>query len=423
MKLFANVLKPETSDLDFSCTSNQIFPILSFCSLLKVLLTLLAIHQVVSARQLQCEYQTYGADFWSYWPAYEECYLYSVDLSEAHKSGGHSFSGSSSEKSEATLVRFDQSNVVDFVPPEIFQEFPKLNALVIRDSNVPVVKLGLLGSEFKKLEFLAFYYSEVKTIEAGAFQELENLKHIWIMGSPIKTLKFGLFRNNLKLEIAFFYTSQISMIHPTLFDDLTHLKFVGFKYNACVNRDFGCKTCSISKSELKSGLSNCSANCRAAQECSASDRTTTPKIEIPSSTESTTIEPINLESTCEAILKNQSIEIEKISQKTAQVEKKLQENLEKSVETLNKTMATNDRVDKVVELFDAKFAKCELEKAQHVLEKKNLEEKIKNLEEKMEVMEEKLAKQCQDMEEMFKQQMADYVKKQLEEFENKFNVA
>jgi hypothetical protein len=171
---------------------------------------------------------------------------------------------------------------------------------------------------------------------------------------------------------------------------------------------------------LKSGLATCSANCEADPECSASESTQTPKIKIPSSTESTDIKPTNLESTCEAILKNQSIEIENIFQKTAQVEEKLHENLETLKETILK--ATDDKIDKVVEIFDAKFAKCEMEKAQYELEKKDLEEKIKNLKEKVKIVEEKLATQCQDIEEKFKQQMADYVKKQLEEFENKLTV-
>jgi hypothetical protein len=89
--------------------------------------------------------------------------------------------------------------------------------------------------------------------------------------------------------------------------------------------------------------------------------------------------------------------------------KESREYLDSKVDTLKETIlkATDDRVNKVVELVDAKFAKCEmaleLEKAKHALEKKDWEEKIKNLEEK------------------FKQQMADYVKKQLVEFENKLD--
>jgi hypothetical protein len=249
--------------------------------------------------------------------------LYSVDLSASHKSGGHSFSGSSSEKSEVSGMTFQQSNVVDFVPAELTREFPKLNALDFQNSNVPVVKTDFFGSDFKNLEFLVFWACKVEAIEDGAFTELENLKFILIAHNALKTLPFGLFRNNMKLEIAGFESNKISMIHPTLFDDLKNLKVVNFDGNVCVSKSFGCTICTVSQSELKSALSTCFANCRAVQECSASERTTTPKIEIPTSTEPTAIKSINLDSTCEAILKTQSTENEKIFQKTAQVEANL----------------------------------------------------------------------------------------------------
>jgi hypothetical protein len=442
-----------------------------YFSFFGVLFLLLAIHQQVAfALELGCKYQS--RTFWNNWPAHKECLLNSVDLSAAHKSGRHSFSGSSSEKTEVTMVRFEGSNVVDFVPAEVIREFPKLNALAITRSNVPVVKTGLIGREFKTLQFLSFYYSKVEAIEAGAFEELENLKNFWIMGGPLKTLQFGLFRKNLKLEFTFFGDNKISMIHPALFDDLKNLKVVYFNSNVCVSKTFDRQTGTVSQSELKSALSTCFANCQADPECSTSDRTTTPKIEILSSTEPTTIKPKNLDSTCEAILKNQSIEIENIFQKAAQVEGQVHENLEKSqnisgnleaciskgssfmrelkslrenatkdlkdsidsalknmkttnddllattiksIETLKDTIlkTTDNRVDKVVELVETKL---ELEKAKHVIEKKDWEEKVKKLEEK-------LATQCQEIEGKFKQQMADYVKKQLEEFENKINEA
>ncbi len=293
---------------------------------------LLAIQQSAFARQLQCTYHT--AD-WNYWKSYQQCLLKSVDLSSSHKSGGHSFSGSSSDKSEVSGVQFYGSNVVHFIPAEVTREFPKLNALVFLDSNVPVVKADLLGREFKNIQFLNFWQSKVEAIEAGAFTELENLKNIYFAYNLLKTLQFGLFRNNLKLEIVYFYENKISMIHPALFDGVKNFKYVEFLSNVCVSKRFGCETCTVSQSELKSGLATCFANCEADQECFTLTQenlknTKTIKSEITSSIAQIDKKLTNLESTCEAILKSQSTEIEKISQKTAQVETKLQENLAKS---------------------------------------------------------------------------------------------
>jgi hypothetical protein len=299
-----------------------------FFSFLSVLLILLVIHQVTFARQLGCTYQNQHAGIWSYWPAHKECYLSYVDLSSSYKLGGHSISGSSRDKSGVSLVRFEKSNVIEFIPTELSQEFSKLNALVIQNSNLPVVKTGLFRREFKNLGFLAFWDSKVQAIETNAFADLENLKHFWIYGSPLKTLHFGLFRNNLKLEIVRLYSNEISMIHSALFDDLTHLKLLQFSNNVCVSKTFGCETCTVSQSELKSGLTTCFANCRADPECftltqEISESTRTIKSEITSSIAQIDKKLTNLESTCEAISKRQSTEIEKVSQKATQVEKNL----------------------------------------------------------------------------------------------------
>ncbi len=277
------------------------------------------VQQAAFARQLGCRYQSGGIN-WNNWPSYKECLLTGVDLSSSHQSGGHSFSGSWSEKSEASMVRFDQSKVVDFVPTEVIREFPNVNALAITYSNVTVVKTGLLGNDLKKLEFLSFWDSKVQAIEAGAFTELENLKYILIMSSPLKILPFGLFRNNLKLEFARFGDNKISMIHPALFDDLTHLKLANFGSNVCVNRQFGCESCSVSKSGLKSGLSTCFANCQDDLECSNPalkeeilKSTKALKSEITSSIAQIDKKLTNLESTCETNFKNQSTKIKKVS--------------------------------------------------------------------------------------------------------------
>jgi predicted nucleic acid-binding protein len=69
-------------------------------------------------------------------------------------------------------------------------------------------------------------------------------------------------------------------------------------------------------------------------------------------------------------------------------------------------------------LVNAKLSKAEmaleLEKANHVIERKNMQEEIRDLKEK-------LAAQSQDMKAM-KEELVDFVKKQLLEFEEKLRV-
>jgi hypothetical protein len=218
------------------------------------------------ARELECEYGSY--DTWLFWPPFKQCELFRVDLSQDFKSVAHSFTGSLSQKSEVTLVRISESYYVEFIPTEVAQQFPNLNALVFYDSNLPVVKNDLLGPSLKNIQFLNFWESKVETIESEAFSSLVNLKYILFDENPLKALNFPLFRNNLKLEIIRFYDNKIQMINPSLFDGLTKLKFVQFNPNdGCVRTIFGCEFCEIDFPELKTGLATCFSNCEEDLEC------------------------------------------------------------------------------------------------------------------------------------------------------------
>ncbi len=305
----------------------------------------MTIYQVICARQLQCTYQDSGS--WGYWPNYDECRLFNVDLSKNYKTESHSFSGSSSQKSGAMGVTFYSSNVVEFIPKEIIHEFPNLVSFVVWESNAPIIKTDFFSKNFVNLQFLNFWNSKVEFIESEAFSELVNLKQIYVGSNQLKALKFRLFQKNLKLEIVRFESNKIVMMNPNLFEGLENLKFVIFYSNQCVSKRFGCETCTVSQTELKSGLTTCFNNCADDSECKRKSSpviediyvsTSTLKAEITSSTE--LIDNIdnklkNLEAKCETISKNQNITIEKIFQKTVQVEGKVQENLAKSQDIFN----------------------------------------------------------------------------------------
>jgi hypothetical protein len=225
------------------------------------------------ARELKCEYGSYN--YWVYWTSYKECSLSRVDLSQDFKSEAHSFTGSLSQKSEVTLVEIRESYYVEFIPTELTQQFPNLNALVFWESDLPVVMNDLLGPSLKNIQFLNFFKSNVESVESEAFSSLVNLKYILFYENPLKALNFPLFRNNLKLEIIRFYDNKIKMFNPSLFDGLTNLKIVHFSPNdGCVTKEFGCPTCEISFPDLKAGLATCFSNCEEDLEC---NKKTSPK--------------------------------------------------------------------------------------------------------------------------------------------------
>jgi hypothetical protein len=233
---------------------------------------------VITGRELEC---SYGTDWWDLWPDFHYCDFSEVDLSKSYESHVHSFSGSTSQKSQATVVRFQYSPQIDFIPKQIPKEFPNLNALVISVSNLPVLKNELFSKEFVVLEFLDLASMEIDSIEPFAFQNLKNLKWLRLNGNGILSLPFNLFQNNPKLFYLDFFGNLINSISPNLLKNLKQLKQVDFNGNQCVDQEFGCETCSISQSDLDSGLSTCFQNCLKDPECA----TKSELVEITTKTE------------------------------------------------------------------------------------------------------------------------------------------
>jgi hypothetical protein len=218
---------------------------------------------VITGRELECFYLS---DETTLWPEFHYCSLSRVDLSESFQSQLHSFTGSTSQKSEATAVWFDYSSKIDFIPKEILKEFPNLNGLLFKFSNLPVVKNDLFPPEFVVLEYFGLGWSQIVSIEPFAFKNLKNLKWFQLAGNKIQSLPFNLFQNNPKLIYLEFDENQINSISPNLLKNLNKLKVVNFYRNQCVNKRFGCDWCSPI-SELDSGLSTCFQNCLKDPEC------------------------------------------------------------------------------------------------------------------------------------------------------------
>jgi Leucine-rich repeat (LRR) protein len=236
---------------------------------------------VITGRQLGCDY---GTDWWDMWPTYHYCKLSNVDLSKSFESQIHSFSGSSSQKSEATVVRLDNSPQIDFIPKQILEEFPNLNGLIITSSNFPVLKNDLFSEDFVVLEYLYLSYNKIASIESLAFQNLKNLKWLALNYNNIRSLPFNLFQKNPKLIYLDFRGNQIISISPNLLKNLNQLKKLDLEDSECVSRGFGCDTCSpISQSDLDSYLSECFQNCLKDPDCATKSKlvettvqTTTP---------------------------------------------------------------------------------------------------------------------------------------------------
>jgi Leucine-rich repeat (LRR) protein len=205
------------------------------------------------------------------WPTYNQCKLNSVDLSENLKTVDHTFTGTPAQKSAATVVWFDRPSNIVFLPKQILNNFPQLDGLEISYCDtLTVVKNDLFAKDFRPIQILVLHFNKISTIEADAFEHLTQLKWISLGGNQIQTLPHQLFKNNPDLFVVWLDKNKINSITPDFFKGLNKLKHVTLQFNnQCSQKVFGCSTgsCSVTQSELDSGLSTCYANCLNDNQC------------------------------------------------------------------------------------------------------------------------------------------------------------
>jgi hypothetical protein len=206
------------------------------------------------------------------WPRFNQCELNSIDLSESFKTVEHSFSGTPAQKSEATVVDFDSPSRIDFLPKKILNDFPQLNGMVIENCETfTIVKNGFFTDDFGAIQYLYLERNKIETVENNAFQHLTKLKWITLGYNQLSSLPHKIFKKNSELIFVFLNSNQINSITPDFFKNLDKLQFVSFLSNQCINKIFGCTSgsCSVSESELNSGLSSCYSNCLNDAECAS----------------------------------------------------------------------------------------------------------------------------------------------------------
>jgi Leucine-rich repeat (LRR) protein len=169
------------------------------------------------------------------------------------------FSATHEQKEMTTAISFKNSDRVVHLPRNLFEDFPELNYLLIRDSDIPILLYSLFGPEISELKRLEVNKCKIKIVEETAFDQLCNLERIWIYDNQIKSLPGKLFQNNHKLQWISFEYNKIKMIHPDIFKHLNQLEVVFLWANECTNDTIGCKECDskLDHTELDQRLQPC----------------------------------------------------------------------------------------------------------------------------------------------------------------------
>jgi hypothetical protein len=127
-------------------------------------------------------------------------------------------SGSEDQKEKATAVYFEFSLTVNFVPFEIFDSFPKLDAIAFTKSEIPMIKNNLFsGQNFQQIKEIRLNEDKIRFIETGAFVDLKNLEIIDLTNNKIRSISKETFAHNEKLMVTILTGNEIKLIHPEAF--------------------------------------------------------------------------------------------------------------------------------------------------------------------------------------------------------------
>jgi Leucine-rich repeat (LRR) protein len=130
----------------------------------------------------------------------------------------YKFSGSEDQKGKATAVYFELSLKVDFVPFEIFENFPKLNSIAFTKSEISMITKKLfVGQNFEQIKEIRLNEDKIRFIENKAFVDLKNLEEIDLTSNKIRSINKETFAHNEKLVEVILTGNEIKLIHPEAF--------------------------------------------------------------------------------------------------------------------------------------------------------------------------------------------------------------
>jgi hypothetical protein len=168
------------------------------------------------------------------------CDAEDVDLSKKTFGQKFSFSASQENKEKISEISFRKCGRVAHVPSNLFHEIPKLTKLWIKDSDIPILRNKLFGSQFSRILGLDLRFDNIRTIEDQAFTELTDLVDINLENNELKSLNSKLFAENRKLEYIILLNNKIKFIEPGTFRNLIELIWIDHSLNECFDQQIGC---------------------------------------------------------------------------------------------------------------------------------------------------------------------------------------
>ncbi len=197
-------------------------------------------------------------------------------------------------------VKFRRAGTVDFIPENIFQDFPNTIGFILEGSSVPILTDKYFPARFKPLKFLEIHHNDLEFIEETALKHLNNLVWIRLASNKIKILS-PIFGNNKNLEYIDLRQNKIFSLVPGFFKSLTKLNQVLLHLNECIDEDF--KRFDGTIDNMQENLEICFINCKKNYHCKKDLKISELKGEMKNLTE-TLSEIAQQRDACEQIMNN-----------------------------------------------------------------------------------------------------------------------
>jgi Leucine-rich repeat (LRR) protein len=158
-------------------------------------------------------------------------------------------------------VYFKSSPVVEIVPFELIEVFPKLNSVAFYQSKIPILRANFFTKIFSKIKEVLLKENGIQQIEDEAFHELEDLEEIDLSLNEIKSINEELFSHNPNLKVINLSGNQIFMIQRDSFEQQLSLMELNLLSNECISTKFGCDLFHCPEiNETNDYLENCYSN-------------------------------------------------------------------------------------------------------------------------------------------------------------------
>lgn len=163
----------------------------------------------------------------------------SGDLENAEENVTTNTKNNSKSNDEVTMVYYFGGAKVKFIPNSIFTTFKNLEVLFVNDNN----QLSSIKPEYfknsKSLRALRVLANPVTTLDANVFVEAPSLEFIDFFNCQIKYVSRLAFNDLPNLKGIFLKGSQVISLHPNTFSSITTLNWLILTPGAnCVNEDF-----------------------------------------------------------------------------------------------------------------------------------------------------------------------------------------